>query len=48
MGHPDKSYDEIQREAVLTACTRCPKWFYVTHPKAEAYVCLACRAQERA
>ena len=28
-----KSYDQIQREAVLVQCSQCPAWYYATHPK---------------
>ena len=41
MGNPDKTYDETQREAVLTPCSRCPKWFYCTHPRPN-FVCHYC------
>ena len=30
MGNPEKSYDQIQKEAVLTQCSQCRRLFYMT------------------
>ena len=49
MGNPDKSYDEIQREAELVQCSQCQQSFYMTHPHPRQ-ICAICRdeiARER-
>lgn len=40
-----KTYDQLQREAVLTTCSKCGKPWYCTHPR-PSFICLDCtRAQ---
>ena len=37
----EKSYDQIQREAVLTPCVRCGDQYYATHPRPD-FLCSRC------
>ena len=41
---PVPTYDEKQRNAVLTVCTVCGRAFYMTQPQP---VCMACREAAR-
>lgn len=42
MGKPDKTYDAIQRDAVLVKCSQCPRTYYATHSQSPE-LCAICR-----
>ena len=37
----EKSYDQSQKEAVLTPCSKCGDQYYCTHPRPD-FLCYRC------